>query len=114
MTLLTPVSEWFLQLEDDADAVANAIDMLAEQGPTLGRPTVDRIKGAQLHNLKELRPAATNIRILFAFDPERQAILLVAGDKTGNWQGWYRENIPVAEQRYKGWLNGDYDEEEEA
>ncbi|MEU6563534.1 type II toxin-antitoxin system RelE/ParE family toxin [Nocardia nova] len=76
-----------------------------------GRPTVDRIKGSRLRNLKELRPAATNIRILFAFDPERQAVLLVAGDKTGNWAGWYRENIPVAEERYDRWLNGDYDEE---
>lgn len=113
VALLTPVKEWFLQLDEDTiESVANAIDMLAEQGPTLGRPTADRVKGSTLHNLKELRPAATKIRILFAFDPERQAILLVAGDKTGNWKGWYEENIPVAEQRYQGWLDGNYDEEE--
>lgn len=114
VTLLAPVEDWFLQLGEGAiESVANAIDMLEQYGPTLGRPTVDRVKKSKLHNLKELRPAATNIRILFAFDPERRAILLVAGDKTGNWNGWYTENIPVAEQRYQGWLDGEYGPEEE-
>jgi hypothetical protein len=48
---------------------------------------------------------------LFVFDPTRQAVLLVAGDKAGDWQGWYRDNIPVAEQRYQKWLAGGYAEE---
>lgn len=54
--------------------------------------------------MKELRPAGTSIRILFIFDPDRQAILLLGGDKRGNWKSWYDENIPVAEQRYEHWL----------
>ncbi|PFX02059.1 type II toxin-antitoxin system RelE/ParE family toxin [Nocardia farcinica] len=112
MSLLGPVEEWFLQLDEHSiEAVANAIDMLEQYGPTLGRPTVDRVKRSKLHNMKELRPAATNIRILFAFDPKRQAILLVAGDKTGNWSGWYTENIPIAERRFQEWLDGEHDEE---
>jgi hypothetical protein len=37
---------------------------------------------------------------LFAFDPWRQAILLVAGDKSGDWKGWYRTAIKIAEQLY--------------
>nr|CTQ96200.1 hypothetical protein [Kibdelosporangium sp. MJ126-NF4] len=37
---------------------------------------------------------------MFVFDPRRHAILLVAGDKSGDWKGWYDENIPVAEARY--------------
>ena len=40
------------------------------------------------------------VRILFAFDPARKAILLAAGDKAGNWQKWYRTNIPPADERY--------------
>lgn len=36
--------------------------------------------------------------ILFAFDPVRRAILLVAGDKAGNWKKWYRTNIPLADE----------------
>jgi hypothetical protein len=81
-----------------------AIDHLAEAGPGLGRPMVDRIHGSRLHNLKELRPGSagrSEIRLLFVFDVEREAVILVAGDKAGQWNRWYRENIPVAEQRYE-------------
>jgi hypothetical protein len=38
--------------------------------------------------------------VLFAFDPARAALLLLGGDKAGNWKRWYRENIPLAEQLY--------------
>ncbi len=53
--------------------------------------------------MKELRPpspGSTEIRLLFAFDPRPEAIFLVAGDKAGNWDGWYREMIPVADERF--------------
>jgi hypothetical protein len=53
--------------------------------------------------MKELRPpssGSSEIRLLFAFDPRREAVFLVAGDKAGNWQGWYREMIPVADDRF--------------
>lgn len=54
--------------------------------------------------MKQLRPAGTSIRVLFIFDPHRQAILLVGGDKAGEWKQWYSDNIPIAEQRYENWL----------
>lgn len=38
--------------------------------------------------------------MLFAFDPAREAIVLVAGDKHGTWHGWYREAIPLADKRF--------------
>jgi hypothetical protein len=44
------------------------------------------------------------IRILFVFDPWSQAVLLVAGNKAGDWSGWYRAAIPAAETAYGGWL----------
>ncbi len=101
------VVAWFEQLcEEDpssADLVEAAIDLLTRDGPRLGRPMVDRITGSVYHHMKELRPASTGrseIRILFAFDPRRHAILLVAGDKSGSWDTWYRSNIPVADHRY--------------
>jgi len=59
--------------------------------------------GSRIHHLKELRPgsaARSEIRVLFAFDPTRSALLLLGGDKAGNWQRWYRQNIPIAEQLY--------------
>ena len=53
--------------------------------------------------MKELRPpssGSTEIRLLFAFEPRREAIFLVAGDKAGNWDGWYREAMPLAGERF--------------
>ncbi|MFD7415221.1 type II toxin-antitoxin system RelE/ParE family toxin [Kitasatospora purpeofusca] len=107
VSLHEEVVAWFVRLVEDepevADQVSAAIDKLEADGPTLGRPLVDRIKKSRHHNMKELRPragGAVEIRILFAFDPDREAILLVAGDKTGAWNQWYDENIPVADARF--------------
>jgi hypothetical protein len=83
--------------------VSQAIDQLLDEGPQLGRPLVDRIAGSSLRNLKELRPGSSGsseVRILFIFDPVRNAVLLVAGDKSGRWTHWYREAIPMAEALY--------------
>jgi hypothetical protein len=87
--------------------VAEAIDRLLDDGPALGRPLADRIAGSRLHNLKELRPGssgASEVRILFIFDPARNAVLLVAGDKSGRWQEWYAQAIPAAEATYEAYL----------
>ena len=113
--LLEEVSEWFLALDGTtAELVTAAIDLLEAKGPTLGRPVVDRVKGSSQHNMKELRPGSSGrseVRILFVLDPERKAVLLVAGDKSGRWKDWYRINIPVAEARYEQWLAGERAEE---
>ena len=93
-------------------AIQHVIDV---RGPDEGRPLVDRIKGSQLHHLKELRPASTGeteVRILFIFDPARQMVLLVAGDKSRNWRGWYEVAIPLAESRYTEHLAALNDEDE--
>jgi DNA-binding XRE family transcriptional regulator len=50
--------------------------------------------------MKELRPRRGNLRILFAFDPRRMAILLLGGDKTSRWQAWYQDIIPLADRLY--------------
>jgi len=103
--LLEEVERWYLSLDEDAiAAVTGAIDLLELEGPTLGRPTVDKVNGSRFHSMKELRPAGTSIRILFIFDPLRRAILLHGGDKAGSWKTWYDKNIPVAEGRYENWL----------
>ena len=97
--------DWFRGLDDDAQrAVEAAIEKLQEIGMALGRPFVDTLTSSRLANMKELRPMGGNIRVLFAFDPRRTAILLLGGDKTGQWQAWYREAIPVAEQLYEVYL----------
>lgn len=91
--------------------VVSAIDTLADTGPGLGRPLVDTIHGSTVANLKELRPGT--VRILFAFDPWRSTILLVAGDKAGRWKQWYVESIPLAQERYDRYLKDRAAEEDE-
>lgn len=105
------VESWILGLDDETYyLVAAAIDRLESEGATLGRPTVDRIKGSRHHNMKELRPGSagrSEIRILFAFDPKRRAILLIAGDKSGRWKRWYDVNIPIADDKFDEWVAND-------
>jgi hypothetical protein len=91
------------------------VNELAVCGPQLGRPLVDRIHGSKIHNLKELRPRVpgdAEVRLLFVFDPEREAIVLVAGDQAGRWSAWYAEAIPLAEERYAAYRQDVEGEEE--
>jgi hypothetical protein len=88
---------------ESARQVGAAVELLKQFGPSLKRPLVGEITSSKIKNLKELRPGSTGrseIRILFVFDPWRQAVLLVAGDKAGDWRGWYSRAIPRAEQLY--------------
>jgi hypothetical protein len=79
--------------------------LLEAEGPALGRPTVDTIASSRYPNMKELRVSKGGaIRILFAFDPRRQAVLLIGGDKTGQWHAWYEEAIPVADDLFDEYL----------
>lgn len=106
------VYEWWEEIvatsPEAAEQIAAAFDLLSEEGPSLGRPLVDLIQQSQIPNLKGLRPPTpgrSKVRILFVFDPNRNAILLVAGDKSGSWNNWYKKNIPLAEKRYKKHLH---------
>ena len=102
MVLREEVAEWLGELsEGDYQQVLAALDALAVDGPALGRPFVDSVKGSRHANMKELRPRGGNLRLLFAFDTERLGIVRVAGDKTNNWTKWYRANIPIADERFQ-------------
>jgi len=98
------VEEWLDSLDQNSyEQVIAALELLADLGPRLGRPLVDTVRGSRHKNMKELRPGSSGrseLRALFAFDPERRAILLVAGDKAGDWKKWYTVNIPVADDRF--------------
>lgn len=97
-------AEWYGGLtRGRRDRVDAAVERLAQYGPALGRPSVDTLSGSSIANLKELRPTRS-IRILLAFDPRRSAILLIGGDKAGDWRGWYERMIPVAEALYEVYL----------
>lgn len=98
------------QDEETVALVFAALEVLRDVGPGLGRPLVDTIAGTSVRNMKELRPASSGsseVRILFAFDPARQAVMLLAGDKSRGrrgrqrWSGWYKKAIPEAERIYR-------------
>jgi len=71
--------------EEVQDELLAKTRLLQQFGPQLGRPNVDTLNGSKHANMKELRfKAADGIwRAAFAFDPERKAVILVAGDKSG-------------------------------
>lgn len=77
---------WFLELAvKDQQAIATDLEVLSIMGPQLGRPYVDHVKGSRFPNMKELRTRFGRhvYRSLFAFDLERQAFILVGGEKSG-------------------------------
>jgi len=101
---------WWEDLEpDDQERLAAAVELLEKLGPSLGRPLVDTLKGSKHPNMKELRPGT--VRVLFAFDPRRTAILLLGGDKSGHWKDWYVEAIPEADRLFDDHLESLIDEE---
>ena len=94
--------------EDLQDELLAHAGLLAEFGPHLGRPTVDTLKGSRHPNMKELRFAwnGQSWRVAFAFDPQRQAIILVGGDKAGaDQRRFYKRLLIKADQRYDDHLN---------
>ena len=109
------VKSWLDDLDQGSyEQVVAALELLEERGPQLGRPLVDTVKASRHKNMKELRPGSrgrSELRILFAFDAQRNAILLVAGDKSSSWAKWYAINIPIADDRFEEHtrkLNGEH------
>lgn len=94
--------EWFDGLDAEAqEDVAASVKLLRAVGPTLGRPHADTINGSRHPNMKELRTQSNGrpLRTFFAFDPRRTAILLIAGDKTGD-NRFYEVMVPIADVLY--------------
>ena len=82
--------------------------LLQRFGPQLGRPRVDTLNGSRHANMKEIRFSAADgeWRVAFAFDTKREAILLVAGDKSGKSKNrFYRRLVRKADERFKAHLD---------
>jgi hypothetical protein len=93
--------------DDTRDEMAALIRLLQQAGPQLKRPHCDTLSGSKHANMKELRFAAADgvWRVAFAFDPARQAVLLVGGDKSGMSQTkFYKAPIRKADARFDDWL----------
>ena len=94
----------FLDFEESVqDGLIEAARLLKSFGPHLGRPHADTLKGSRYVNMKELRFQAADgeWRAAFAFDQERKAVVLVAGDKSGvSGKLFYKRLIAKADLRF--------------
>ena len=94
--------DWWNDLtESEQESVAATVELLEERGVNLKYPHCSDIKGSKHGQMRELRiqHAGRPYRVLYAFNPERTALLLIGGDKTGN-DRWYDENVPIADRLY--------------
>jgi len=97
---------WWNQLNDEEQATIDAyVKMLEEFGVGLGHPYSSDIRGSQHSQMRELRPQHQRrpYRVFYAFDPLRNALLLIGGDKTGN-NRWYEQFVPIADRLYRDHL----------
>ena len=104
--LLETVVDWYEAMtEAEKDDFEVAVDLLEQEGVALGFPWSSAIKGASLGGMRELRYQHQGhpFRVLYAFDPSRQAILLLGGDKSGDGR-WYRRNVPRAQRLFQEYL----------
>jgi hypothetical protein len=93
---------WWKSLSEDEQVEISAkVELLQERGPTLPRPHADVIAISRHANMKELRGRVEgrHLRVLYAFDPRRAALLLIGGDKTGD-PGWYERFVPIADDLF--------------
>ena len=110
---------WVVVFDDEFASEFDALDQpvrsailayaqaLAAEGPRLGRPYADTLKGSRHANMKELRPTVNKVewRVAFAFDPVRRAILLAAAAKGGSKDRlMYRRLIDLADARFAAYL----------
>jgi hypothetical protein len=97
--------DWYAGLADDAkDAIVAVLLRLQADGPALRRPISGQIKLSRHKSMMELVVPRGDIRVLYTFDPDRNAILLLGGSKTGAWNRWYRTAVPLADAIYSRYL----------
>lgn len=97
---------WWNSLSELEQGKVDArVRLLMERGPNLGFPFSSQVKSSRYPEMRELRAQAGGdpLRMLYAFDPRRTAILLVAGDKTGDGR-WYETNVPIADRLFESHL----------
>jgi hypothetical protein len=98
---------WYEELAEKAqNDIDRTVGLLEVSGPQLPFPYSSGIAGSKHGNMRELRVQSGGkpIRIFYAFDPRRSAILLIGGDKTGDAR-FYEKMIPVADHLYDEYLD---------
>ncbi|MCE3230583.1 MAG: toxin-antitoxin system, toxin component, RelE family [Alphaproteobacteria bacterium] len=96
---------WNTLKEFEQEDVGAIVRLLEENGTQLTFPFSSGIEGSKYPHMRELRVQSKSnpIRVLYAFDPRRTAILLIGGNKRGNMR-WYKVYIPIADKLYEEYL----------
>jgi hypothetical protein len=100
--------DWWNSLSETEQGRVDArVQLLMERGPNLPFPFSSQIKTSRFPEMRELRAQVGGdpLRILYAFDPRRTALLLLGGDKTGD-ERWYEVNVPIADRLFEQHLKG--------
>ena len=98
--------DWLLKLSEKEQVdILVVINLLEKLGSHLGFPYSSKINGSKYSHMRELRiqHKGKPYRILYAFDPQRMAVLLIGGTKVGD-DRWYKKNIPIADRLYGEYL----------
>lgn len=92
---------WDTLTEGAQDEIDRVVGLLEGRGPQLGYPYSSGVTTSRHAHMRELRVQYQGrpVRVLYAFDPRRSAILLIGGDKTGQGR-WYEEYVPIADALY--------------
>lgn len=96
---------WQALSQTQQDDITAIVELLAERGAVLPHPFSSGIHGSRFEHMRELRVQSGGrpIRVFYAFDPRRAAILLIGGDKTGN-DRFYHEFVPIADRLYDEYI----------
>ncbi|MYE53621.1 MAG: addiction module toxin RelE [Chloroflexi bacterium] len=100
-------AEWWHDLsERQQDSVARVVERLLQDGPALPYPYSSDIRSSRHRHMRELRAQSGGrpLRVFYAFDPRRSAILLIGGDKTGD-NRFYQRYIPIADNLYDDYID---------
>ncbi len=94
--------DWWGSLSvEEQESVAHSVGLLEIFGPNLNFPHSSGINGSRHSHMRELRVQHEGqpYRVLYAFDPRRNALLLIGGNKTGD-NRWYETHVPIADNLY--------------
>jgi hypothetical protein len=98
---------WWDSLNEDEQKSVNAIVMMVEErGTQIPFPYSSKIESSRHGGMRELRAQhkMRPLRLLYAFDPHRDAVILLGGDKTGRGNNRYKEFVPKADDLFDGYL----------
>lgn len=100
--------EWWNDLDEALqDEIDRVVGMLEDRGPTLDFPYTSDVGTSAYGNMREMRiqHLGRPIRVFYAFDPRRAAIVLIGGDKTGlSDKRFYGQFVPIADNLYAAHL----------